>query len=303
MSGWGTNLGAGCTKDERTLLENRQKNLCTYVGKEEKSTIGVTTVVKHHWCCFDNIISKVVQEQGRKQLGLTFGTADAPNCRGLTLDELERIDFQKLDLSEFIQDFKAKFFGKYKAPNIADMETRVKGTMPDIRKFDGDPHNQDNNMTGWSERVKDDSYEATEEKLFEEEHLRLVQAERESKKAEDTRLVEEQRQLELRRQMEQTRLAQIRATEEEKQRVIRQAEAKRQRKLLLEKELSAAWSKYTIAQDEFSKFYSQFKTGIGYWIPPENISARIENDRLKKVYLKAIEEVRKLENKLKSGNY
>ena len=233
-TGWGTNLGARCTKDEQTLSQNRRNNLCVYVGKKEKTTIGVTTVVKHHWCCFDSVLSKVIQVEGRKQLGLTFGTADAPSCRGLTLDELERINFHKIDLTESIEDFKAKFFGKYKSPNIADMETRIRGTIPNIRKYDGDPHNPRNNQTGWSVSVKDDSWEAQEEKRFEEERIRLIKEEETRLALENTRRAEEQRLAEIEKQQEEARLAQIRAAEDKARRKanveheIRRAEADEQ---------------------------------------------------------------------------
>ena len=49
---------------------------------------------------------RVIQEQGRKQLGLSFGTAKNPDCRGLNLEEIQRINWDKIDWSEVIKDFK-----------------------------------------------------------------------------------------------------------------------------------------------------------------------------------------------------
>lgn len=91
LKGWGNNLGARCTNDEKQLIENRKKKLCVYVGKENKGVLK--TVVKHHYCCFGNLLQKVVQVEGRKQLhakGLmsaaykNFGSGGNTNCRGLT---------------------------------------------------------------------------------------------------------------------------------------------------------------------------------------------------------------------------
>lgn len=61
LKGWGNNLGARCTKDEIDLVDKRRKNLCVYVGKENIKTMGVTTVVKHHYCCFGSLLNKVIQ--------------------------------------------------------------------------------------------------------------------------------------------------------------------------------------------------------------------------------------------------
>ena len=165
--GWGQNFGAKCTKDEQNLINTRRKNLCVYVGKENKGVMK--TVVKHHFCCWGNMLDKVIQVQGRKQLGMNFGSGGSTNCRGLTLDEIQKLNFDEMDFSEFIEDFKVKFFGKYKEPNVGDMELRVKGSIPDIRKYDDNPNNQANNMTGWSGHIKDDSWEAQEEKRLEAE--------------------------------------------------------------------------------------------------------------------------------------
>ena len=47
----------------------------------------------------------MVQEQGRKQLGIQWGMPEEPNCRGFTTQELSRINFSKMDLSEICKDF------------------------------------------------------------------------------------------------------------------------------------------------------------------------------------------------------
>ena len=45
---------------------------------------------------FGSKLGRILQEQGRGQLGVGWG-----DCRGLTVAEIERIDFERLDLSEF----------------------------------------------------------------------------------------------------------------------------------------------------------------------------------------------------------
>lgn len=186
--GWGQSIGAHCTADEKILMENRRKNLCIYVGKKEKQNVGVKTVVKHHYCCFGSMLDKVIQEKGRAQLTGkptgNFGSGGSPDCNGLTLAQLEKINFDQLDFSEFIEDFKVKFFGKNKSINTGDIASRVEGSLSSIKKGDTNPNNKSNNLSGWSTKAGSDVSAAQEE-----ERLALLQHQR----AEEQRLLEERR--------------------------------------------------------------------------------------------------------------
>ena len=151
--GWGKKLGAKCSKDEEILSEKRQKNLCIYVGKESKKTAGITTLIKHHYCCFSNILEKVVQVQARKQLGLNFGSGGSPNCRGLTLDELSRVDFSKMDFSEVAAEIQKKIV----MPNINDVKGRINDSFKSSNKFDTEQEaHPKNKASGVNSKVKEE---------------------------------------------------------------------------------------------------------------------------------------------------
>lgn len=186
--GWGERVGAGCSADEKLLMEQRSKNLCVYVGKQDKQNVGIKTIVKHHYCCFGSILDKVIQEQGRAQLSGrasgNFGSGGRPNCNGLTLAELEKINFDQLDFSEFIEDFKVKFFGKNRSLNTGDIASRVEGSLSSLKKGDENPNNKGNNFSGWSTKPGSDM-SAVEE----EERLELAN----QRRAEELRLSEERR--------------------------------------------------------------------------------------------------------------
>lgn len=248
--GWGHNFGAGCSKDEQNLMEARRKKLCVYVGNENKGVMKA--VVKHHFCCWGNMLDKVIQVEGRKQLGMNFGSGGSPNCRGLTLDELQRINFDLIDFTEFIEDFKVKFFGNYKSPTAGDLELRVKGSMPDIRKYDGNPGNPANNMTGWSASIKDDSWEVEEERRLEEQ-----------RRLEEERRIAEERQIEEAKQAQAERLA----ADQERQRVLaeqrrRGEEEKEGRKKLKEQELRIARDKYNLLDNEYRNLARKYRPRI-----------------------------------------
>lgn len=91
--------------DQRTALAKTQR-LCHYVGTTcEKKVTGlgcVETAEKH--VCFNSRLARILNEQGRTQLGRDFGNPIKPDARGFTIDEFAKLDFSKMDLSEFIAD-------------------------------------------------------------------------------------------------------------------------------------------------------------------------------------------------------
>ena len=56
------------------------------------------------YCCFGSMLSRIIQEQGRNQIGLNLGSAESPNCRGLTVEEMQRLDFTQIDFTEYTQE-------------------------------------------------------------------------------------------------------------------------------------------------------------------------------------------------------
>lgn len=92
-------------EDQRTALAKSQR-LCHYVGTTcEKKVAGigcVETAEKH--VCFNSRLARIINEQGRPQLGRTFGNPTKPDARGFTIKEFSQLDFSKMDLSEFLAD-------------------------------------------------------------------------------------------------------------------------------------------------------------------------------------------------------
>jgi len=197
-AGWGREIGAKCTKDENYLMEQRQKNLCVYVGKKSKKTAGVTTVIKHHFCCFSNILEKIIQVQGRAQLGINFGCGGSPDCRGLTLEELERIDFSLIDFSEFAEEVQKRMV----LPKGGDVEERILSSLPNINRFDEDrPAREENKLAGVNQSLIGPT---EEEKRQEQERLAKLEQERlEAERLEQERIAREEREREIRLAQEQ----------------------------------------------------------------------------------------------------
>lgn len=156
--GWGKTFGAKCNSSEKALMEMRTDNLCVFVGQETKSALGVTYQINKHFCCFSNLLEKAIQEQGRQQLGISFGSGSDADCRGFTIEEIQKIDFSKIDFSEFIEDLKIKFMPTYQGINPEEIKGRIQDHL-DIKEYDNDPYNPENNKTGLQNKQMDEVWD------------------------------------------------------------------------------------------------------------------------------------------------
>ena len=153
LDGWGSIFGAECTQDEKSLIDLKTRNLCIYVGEKHEKILGLRTFSKHYFCCFGNLLNKVIQVEGRKQLGLTFGSYDNPNCRGLTFKEIEKLKFDEMDFSEFFTEIEKSS----KIPVENDVKSRVKSAAPSFEKIDSKSKRLPNKKSGISTKLKNEA--------------------------------------------------------------------------------------------------------------------------------------------------
>ena len=95
-------IGLGnCSASERELAEERNAGNTHYLGRycSKRTFFGACIRRSRAWCVFGSKLGRILHQQARPQLGLGWGS-----CRGFTVAEVERIDFARLDLSEFTQD-------------------------------------------------------------------------------------------------------------------------------------------------------------------------------------------------------
>ena len=92
---------ARCSAGERALAEQRHAGNTHYLGSycSKRSFFGRCRRYTRAWCVFGSRLGRILQQQGRRQLRIGWGS-----CRGLTVDEIERIDFTRLNLSEFTEN-------------------------------------------------------------------------------------------------------------------------------------------------------------------------------------------------------
>jgi conjugal transfer mating pair stabilization protein TraN len=101
-------MGGGCDNRDIQCGESVASKDCHYVGDycEKHWFFGCVQSAKGY-CCFNSMMARIIQEQGRPQLtafGPTgdWGAPDNPNCVGFTPEQFEAIDFSKIDFSEYI---------------------------------------------------------------------------------------------------------------------------------------------------------------------------------------------------------
>ena len=124
----------GCKQDEKDLRTKRAVSLCHFIGDWKKKILKKNVKKYESYCCFKSKLAKIIQVQGRSQLGIDFGDKKNPNCRALTLDELKRIDFTKIDFSELFRDFEEK--------SKASIEAKKSDMKDKTWNFKGNPRQE-----------------------------------------------------------------------------------------------------------------------------------------------------------------
>ena len=99
-----------CTKEEIEFNMLKQQKLCTApteIGTYcSVDVLGSCVARKEAYCCFSSPFARIFQEQARPQLGKTFGDPKEPTCEGLTISDITKLDFKKMDFSEWIDMLK-----------------------------------------------------------------------------------------------------------------------------------------------------------------------------------------------------
>ncbi|NNM76394.1 conjugal transfer protein TraN [Sphingomonas sp. ID1715] len=99
-------MALGCSREEMLLHQRDAQGLCAYVGSYcSDSFLGVCLTKKKVYCCFESKLSRILQEQGRRQLNKPWGKPKSEQCLGFTIDEFARLDLSKMDFSEVYAEF------------------------------------------------------------------------------------------------------------------------------------------------------------------------------------------------------
>ena len=70
------------------------------------------------------MLARIINEQGRVQVGKSWGSAQGPDCAGFTIAELQSLDFAAMDLSEFYASLVPTL------PDLTSLQGQGAGRLP-----------------------------------------------------------------------------------------------------------------------------------------------------------------------------
>lgn len=126
-SGWGSDVGlAQCSDEEKALMQAKEKKLTISLGQYcAEKVLGVCIRKKKAYCTYDSKLARIVQEQGKPQLGMNFGSAKHPDCSAITPEQMQQMDFSNMDFSDFYSDLHKNMT----LPDNNQIQQRIKETL------------------------------------------------------------------------------------------------------------------------------------------------------------------------------
>lgn len=95
-----------CSTEEKLLDVKDRMGLCHYVGTYcSEQLLFICSTKRKTYCCFESKLARILQEQGRAQIGKSWGTPKEANCKGFSIDEFQKLDLSKMDFTEVYDEF------------------------------------------------------------------------------------------------------------------------------------------------------------------------------------------------------
>lgn len=115
-----------CDPEELKTALKEGAGLCHMVDERhcKKRVLGICLKRESVKCCFNSVLARVINEQGRAQLGIGWGSGDKPSCDGFSVAQLQSLDFSRMDLSEFYASIVPN------TPDVAGMQTAAQARVP-----------------------------------------------------------------------------------------------------------------------------------------------------------------------------
>jgi len=107
-----------CDQSEKILALRRGQNLCVDIGTYCSKRLPIVRICiekTKSYCCYNSRLARIINVQGRAQIGKSWGSPRNPDCSGFTPAEFERLDFSQMDLSEFM----AEVMANVKMPDVS----------------------------------------------------------------------------------------------------------------------------------------------------------------------------------------
>ena len=131
-SGWGVDMGlTQCSAEEKDLMQAQEAKSAHYIGTycSQKSFFGICTEKAMRYCTFGGTLAKIVQREGRPQIGKSWGTPSNADCSGFTVEEFQKLDLTNVDFSEFTDDLMNQITTPDTNSTIGRLQQSIEGLM------------------------------------------------------------------------------------------------------------------------------------------------------------------------------
>lgn len=115
-----------CSSEEKLLDVKDRMGQCHYIGEYcSQKLLFVCGSIRRNYCCYESKLARVIQEQGRAQLGKGWGEPKVPSCGGFSVEEFSRLDLSEMDFSEVYADFTSAVSVPASISNSLQIQNRI----------------------------------------------------------------------------------------------------------------------------------------------------------------------------------
>lgn len=111
-----------CEAEEFEMNAKRQLKSAHYVGSYCKTKVlGACIEKREVYCTFNSPLSRIMQQEVRKQLNMSWGSPENPSCGGIPIASLELVNWDNVNLDEWLGILQSN--GLYKGAMDFDLES------------------------------------------------------------------------------------------------------------------------------------------------------------------------------------
>tara|TARA_B100000745_G_scaffold96116_1_gene60812 strand:- start:13467 stop:15206 length:1740 start_codon:yes stop_codon:yes gene_type:complete len=123
-----------CNSQDRDVDKKDDAGLCHHVGTYcSDKILGVCVTRKQSYCCYGSKLVRILNEQGKAQLGMQWGKAKEPDCEGFLIAQFQQLDLSRMDFREVY----AEFVDAAKLPDEIEMSIQIQTKIEDYYTLNG----------------------------------------------------------------------------------------------------------------------------------------------------------------------
>ena len=123
-----------CDQEEMELAQAKETGRSIYLGEYcHNEVLGVCTSYHQTYCIYQSKLARIIQVAARSQFGVDLGGPKSAICRELTMDEFKKLDFSKVDFSEFYRDIENKMKSS-KANQSPELTNQLKQNTEELKQ-------------------------------------------------------------------------------------------------------------------------------------------------------------------------